>query len=147
MKNLVFVFILFAVFTLNSLPLVVLAADESNIPSVLVNCGRGSAGPEDCTLIKLLELVDRVLAFFMYGIAFPLSIILIIYAGGRMVWYSNTNPGQAKAAKKILQNVLIGFALVFAANLIVHQVLDFFIDPTPDNPIQQAIRQVFRNPR
>lgn len=144
MKNFLFIFLLLSILALNSLPVLALAAGESTIPSVLVPCGRGSAGPADCTLVKLLELVDNVLAFFMYGIAFPLSIILIIYAGGRMVWYSNTNPSQAKAAKKILQNVLIGFAIVFSAYLIVQQVLDFFVSTDPNNPIQQAMTRVFK---
>lgn len=109
----------------------------------LVTCGRGEAGPMSCTLAELLKLIDNVLLFFMYAIVFPITIFLIIYAGGKMIYYGNTNPGKANEAKKIFYDILIGFAIIFSAFVVIHQVFSYFLDGKNDGAVSQAIEQVF----
>ena len=140
--SLILVFLLMLAF--NCLPLLAFSSNSS-IPTVLVPCGRGSKGPEDCTFISLLTLINNVLLFFTYAVAFPLSVMLIIYAGGQMIWFGNTTPGKVAGARKLLQNTLIGLAIVFAAVMIIQQVLGFFISPDSNNPIQQAMHTVFNS--
>lgn len=109
----------------------------------LVTCGLGDAGPMDCNFAKLLQLIDNVLLFFMYAIIFPISIILIIYAGGTMAWYANTEPAKAKDAKKTLWNILIGFGIVFSATLVVQQLFQYFAPESGDSALLQAIYVLF----
>ncbi len=122
---------LFFMLALNFLPIISLAqtGDGYQPPAEgqgLVTCGLGDTGPMDCNFAKLLQLIDNVLLFFMYAVIFPISIILIIYAGGTMAWYANTEPAKAKDAKKILTDVLIGFAIIFSATLVVQQLFEYF---------------------
>ena len=106
----------------------------------LVPCGTGNNGPQDCTLYKLVTLANNVINFLLYEIALPVSIILIIYAGGRIVVYRD-NPGERSKALGLLKNVLIGFAIMFGAFIIVKAVLDFFANPT--SPLGTAMGIVF----
>ncbi|MFA6476421.1 MAG: hypothetical protein WCV68_03325 [Candidatus Paceibacterota bacterium] len=145
------ILILFFVLTVSFLPQVSSAAPtlpngaSSYVPPTdgLVTCGRGAAGPMSCTLAELLKLIDNVLLFFMYAIVFPVTIFLIIYAGGKMIYYGNTNPGKASEAKKIFYDILIGFAIIFSAYVVVHQVFGYFLGTTTTGPVKQAIDQVF----
>lgn len=107
----------------------------------LVNCGTGASGSFDCNFKKLLELIDSVLKFFMYAIIFPVAIIMIIYAGGTMVFYASSNPGKAKGAKIILFNVVIGFGIIFASYAFVQQVFSYFVDGS--GPLKSALEVVF----
>ena len=146
-----FILTLLFVLTTSLLPQVGLAAPElpSNASTYtpptegLVACGRGEDGPMSCTLAELLKLIDNVLLFFMYAIVFPVTIFLIIYAGGKMIYYGNTNPGKANEAKKIFYDILIGFAIIFSAYVVVHQVFGYFLGTTTTGPVKQAIEQVF----
>lgn len=111
----------------------------------LVPCGRGTAGPNDCTFYKLIELIQNVIHFMIYDIAFPLAVILTIYAGGKMVWYSSTNPGKVKEAKGFIWNIIIGFAIMLIAYIAVQEVLSIFVDTGVDTPIQKAMKLIFRD--
>ena len=111
----------------------------------LVNCGKGDSGPLDCNFKKLLDLINSVMSFFMYAIVFPVSIGLIIYAGGTMVWYGNINPGKAKGAKTMLQNILIGFAIVFSAYMIVHALFGYFVSQDTSTALSKAMKIIFGN--
>lgn len=91
----------------------------------LVPCGKGSAGPEDCKLSSLVTLINNVLRFLLW-VGTIVATAMIIYAGGRMVYFSGTNPAQAKAAKKILWNVVIGYLIMIVAWLVIKQLLGFF---------------------
>jgi hypothetical protein len=149
--SLSFILVLFFVLTVSFLPELGLAAPtlpsgaSSYVPPTdgLVTCGRGDAGPMSCTLAELLKLIDNVLLFFMYAIVFPVTIFLIIYAGGKMIYYGNTQPSEAAKAKKIFYDILIGFAIIFSAYVVVHQVFGYFLGTTTTGPVKQAIDQVF----
>ncbi|OJI08683.1 MAG: hypothetical protein COV08_03280 [Candidatus Vogelbacteria bacterium CG10_big_fil_rev_8_21_14_0_10_49_38] len=122
---------------------VALGAEETE-QGGLVPCGFGSAGPEDCGLDDLLILAQNVMNFMMFKLALPIAVVLIIWAGGKMVVYSTT-PGEYKKSLKMIQNVAWGLFIMFAAYVIIQQGLSFFIDDDPDNPINQAQDRVFRD--
>lgn len=136
--------ILTFVLTLSLVPMfgLVLAqpAPEPNPAGGLVPCGKGTAGPEDCTLNSLLILVNRVLSF-AFWLASIVAAGAIIYAGGKMIYYGATNPGQAKSAKNIIQNVIIGYFIIISAWLVVKGLVEFFA--RDNGPLQDAIGRVF----
>lgn len=111
-----------------------------NQPGGLVPCGKGDAGPTDCDLLDLITLVDNVLKFLLYA-GTVIASILVLYAGIKMVYYGSTNPGKASSAKGILWNVVIGYAIMLAAWLVVKQLVGFFA--SEEGVLRQAIDIVF----
>ncbi|HRZ30573.1 MAG TPA: hypothetical protein P5274_02820 [Candidatus Paceibacterota bacterium] len=151
----IFPFVLLSLFTLTTIssPLLGLALetnpDESSYQPPdptkdegLVTCGRGDAGPLDCNFANLLKLIDDVLLFFMYVVIFPIAIILIIYAGGMMAWYSHSQPGKVTEAKNMLRDVLIGFGIIFGSALFVQQVFSSLAN-TEGGALTDALNVVF----
>jgi len=111
----------------------------------LVVCGTGEDGkPTDCDFTKLVELIRGVIDFFFLNIIVPIGVIVIVYAGGRLVYYSSfmSNPGESKNAKRILTNVILGMALAFGAYLIVKSLLGL-LPAREGGVLPQAIEQVF----
>lgn len=111
-----------------------------NQPAGLVPCGKGEAGPMDCDLLDLIQLVDNVLSFLLYA-GTVIASVLILYAGITMVYYGSTNPGKASSAKGIIWNVIIGYAIMLASWLVVKQLVEFFA--REDGVLRQAIEIVF----
>lgn len=105
-----------------SLPLFVFAAD-------LIPCGQEG---DTCTFNDLAKLVQAVISFLAFYIAAPLATLAIMYAGFKYLT-SMDKPGPREEAKKILQNVLIGFFFVLAAWLIVDTILDVLLKNNPLN--------------
>jgi hypothetical protein len=133
--------ILLTLFVIPNISLVLAQpAPEPNPTDGLVPCGKGSAGPEDCTFDSLLALVNNVLSF-AFWLASIVAAGVIIYAGGKMIYYGATNPGQAASAKKMLWNVIIGYFIVIIAWLLVKGLVDFFARDS--GPLNEAIIRVF----
>lgn len=116
-------------------------APIANQPQGLVPCGKGDAGPADCTLDSLITLANNLLSFAFYA-ASLIAAGLIVYAGGKMVYYASTNPGESKKAKSILYNVVIGYAIILIAWLVVRDLISFFAGPS--GPLREAINKVFQ---
>ena len=130
------------VLVLIAMPLWLGAETDGN--SGLVPCGFGNVGPEDCTFNHLLILAQNVMNFLIFTIALPVAVVLIIFAGGKMVWYSTT-PGKHQESLNMIKNVAIGLFIMLAAYVIIQQVLSFFISEEPDNPINQAQDRLFES--
>ena len=121
----------------------ILAQAEQSDPATtggLVQCGKGTAGPETCNLIELLALVKRIVDY-AFVLASLVAIGLIIYAGVLMI-IGSTKPGQITKAWGILKSVVIGFAIITVAWALVNQVVSFFAAPT--GPLHEAIEAVFK---
>ncbi len=121
-----------------------LLADNRPLPNAnpngLVPCGKGAAGPADCTLNSLILLVNNVLGF-AFWVASIIAAGLIIYAGGKMVYYASSSPNEARKAKSILWNIVIGYAIMLIAWVVVKNLVGFFASST--GPLQEAIKRVF----
>jgi len=117
-------------------------APNPQSPSGLVPCGKGDTGPNDCTFNSLITLVNNVLSFTIW-VAVIGAAGLIIWIGGRMIYYSNVeqNPGKAAALKWSLLNVIKGLFIVFTAWILVKGAVSFFADDT--GPLREAINRVF----
>ncbi len=113
-----------------SLPLFVFAANVS-VPGVgtLIPCGQEG---DTCTFKDIARLIQNVISFLAFYIAAPLATLAIMYAGFKYLT-SMDKPGPREEAKKILQNVLIGFFFVLAAWLIVDTILDVLLKNNPLN--------------
>ncbi len=96
---------------LPSAPNPLASADEKLVP-----CD----GPE-CGFCDVASLTNKV-ALFIVGIVTLLAILLFVYAGFLLVT-SVGRQEQMTKAKSIFRNVLIGFAIVFGAWLIVDAVM------------------------
>lgn len=109
----------------------------------LVPCGVGK-GPEDCGFDDLRQLVNNVLNFAMW-VATVLAAVVIIWAGGRMIWNSSFegNPSKAGGNKKMIYNVMFGYFIVAVAWLVVKEFIDFFV--ADSGLFRDAFNQVFVN--
>lgn len=87
-----------------------------------------------CTFPKLMQLVSNALDFLVNVIAFPLAVVTFIYAGF-LFMTSAINPGQRARAKGMMVKVVIGFAIILAANLIVKMVLNVLLDENIMNKV------------
>lgn len=85
----------------------------------LVPCGLGASDP--CTLCHLFVLIKNIIDFGM-GILIVVSILGIVIAGVMYVVSAGTSTMMTKA-KALTTNVVIGFALMLGAWLIVYTAL------------------------
>ena len=93
-----------------------------------VNCGTGTAGPADCKLPDLLNLVNKVLQFIIVDVMLTLSTIVIVYAGIKTLIESSQGK-DATVYKKMLTNVAIGMFFVLGSFVIVKSLLTMLIRP------------------
>ncbi|GEM_PF-7078585 len=98
----------------------------------LVQCGITSG--TYCTFAHVIELIMRLVRFAVFSLAIPASVIAIMWAGIELIW-AQGNPSALEAAKKHMWNIIIGFAIIITAGLIVLTILkafkvktDFYID-------------------
>ena len=64
--------------------------------------------------------------FLVNVIAFPLAVVSFIYAG--FLFMTTGVVDERTKAKRLMKNVVIGFAIILAANLIVKMVLNVLLD-------------------
>ncbi len=105
-----------------SLPVCVSAAG-------LIPCGQDD---DTCRFRDFAVLIQQVISFLAFYIAAPLATLAIMYAGFKYLT-SMDKPGPREEAKKILQNVLIGFFFVLGAWLIIDTILDVLLKNNPLN--------------
>ena len=89
---------------------------------------------DPCDFNALLVLFSNVINFVVKDLALPLATITIIYSG---FTYLTTAISDKKAkARQMLLNVVIGFAVILAAWLIVNTIVKTLVDPSIDIPLQ-----------
>lgn len=89
--------------------------------------GKGSAivpackdGP--CGFNEFMTLINNAIRFLLFTIATPLCALIIAYAGWLYISGASSEESKGKA-KKILTNVVIGYAIALAAFVIVKTIL------------------------
>lgn len=83
-------------------------------------------GP-DCDFSHLVLLVQRVINFLIFTLAFPISALMFAYAGILMLT-AGGKEGQIKKAKSVFWGVAVGLVLMLAAWLIVYTITNTLID-------------------
>jgi len=76
----------------------------------------------NCTFCDVVKVGTNIFNFLRNSIAFPITVLFIIY-GGVMMIFAGGSKSQAENGKKVLMAALIGFAIVFAVSLILNSVL------------------------
>ncbi len=102
---------------------VILALPFIASAQTLVKCGM--TNPDECSYKDLVQLIQDVLNFLIYTLATPIAVLMIAFSGFEMV----TSGGDQKKydnAKKVLINILIGYAVMLAAFLIVKLIFSLF---------------------
>jgi hypothetical protein len=88
----------------------------------LVQCGATSDYPNDCTPCDIFKTAQRFVYFVIFGIAGPLGAFMVVWAGGTIL-LSVGDPAKYKEGIKLLQNTLIGVALVLSAWVITNTLI------------------------
>jgi hypothetical protein len=76
-----------------------------------------------CDFNQLMNLVNKVISFILYGMAVPIAAIMFAYAGFLLVTAGGEAAGARTKAKSIFTNAVIGLLLAVAAFLIVRTIL------------------------
>lgn len=82
-------------------------------------------GP-DCTFDSLIQLVNRIIKFLMFGVAVPLAAIGFMFVGAKMALSSNKESAKTEA-KEAFGNIIMGFLIMLAAYVVVKTILYAFI--------------------
>lgn len=88
----------------------------------LVQCGATSDYPNDCTPCDIFSTAQRFVYFIIFGIAGPLGAFMVVWAGGTIL-LSAGDPKKYQDGIKLLQNTLIGVALVLSAWVITNTLI------------------------
>jgi hypothetical protein len=91
----------------------------SEYSSGLINCDETTI---KCDFEKLLQLVNRVINFFIFVIALPIITLVFIYAGFLLIT-SGGNPSKKDDAKSIIGKAVTGLIVMLAAWLLIKTVL------------------------
>ena len=102
-------------------------------------CGEAT---DNCDFAKLKELVNVVIDFVIFGLAMPLAVIGIVYAGALYIYYAD-NSSKRSEATGIFKNIVYGLVLMLAAYIIVKAlVLGLIAGNT--NSVSSALRDIFK---
>lgn len=112
-KKLSALFILFLFGAL--IPLSVYAAEGG-----LIQCG--FSGQDMCQWDDVLPTINRLITFVLTNIAIPVSVIVIII-GGIRIMISGAQPSEYAAGKKMITGVVWALAITFGAWVIVKTIL------------------------
>ncbi len=101
------------------LPLVVAAAAH---PGSLVPC------VNDCDFNKLMEMANRIINFLLYAVLVPLTALVIMYVGARLVLFPDKESEKTKAKESFLL-IAQGVFIVLGAFVLIKFVLFEFLSP------------------
>ncbi|MCK9344927.1 MAG: hypothetical protein M0P64_02230 [Candidatus Pacebacteria bacterium] len=82
-------------------------------------------GP-DCTFDSLIQLVNNIIKFLMFGVAVPLAAIGFMFVGAKMVLSSNKESAKTEA-KESFGNIVKGFLIMLGAYVVVKTIVYSFI--------------------
>jgi len=91
----------------------------------LVPCGLSADDPgsawnetDKCTLCHFWNLASNLINFISFSLAIPIAVVLIIVAGG-ILMFSGGNQDKVALAKTILTNTIIGLLIIFCSWLLI----------------------------
>ena len=113
------------------LPVAVRATDDISVQGNFIPCGEyDSGGLDECDFYDLIRLVQNVLNWIVL-ISFPVAIITFAWAGFLLLTTGVVD--KRTEAKKMLWSVVIGFAIILAAWLIVRTIVNTLLAPNIGN--------------
>ena len=86
----------------------------------LIPCGT-QTNSNPCTFNDIFSLINNVINFLLFDIVLPLSAILFVYAGVKLM-FSKGDPGAITTVKKIFSHAAIGLVIALSAWLIVKAI-------------------------
>ena len=99
-----------------------LAAVSSIIPC-------GGAGQPACSFCHIYQLLANAINFLLIDIMTPLVVIVIIYAGFKMI-ISRGNASEFDKGKKALTNAVWGMVIAVIAFTIIDTIFKYLVDPS-----------------
>lgn len=82
---------------------------------------------DDCDFDNLIKLLNNIIKFLLYDIAFPLVALGFMYAGARMILYQKKEAEWTKT-KEMLEDIAIGFGYILGTYVLIKFVLSQFLD-------------------
>ncbi len=85
----------------------------------------GHVGEKMCTFSDFISLINTAITFVLFKIATPFIILILLYAGFLLIT-SAGNPESLSKAKKMITNVIFGYAIALIAWLFITWILKIF---------------------
>ena len=82
-----------------------------------------STSATTCDFTQLMNLVNNIIDFILYGMAIPIAAIMFAYAGFKLVTAGGEISSARTKAKSIFLNTVIGLVLAAGAWLIIKTIL------------------------
>lgn len=126
MKSFFTTFLLGLSLLLSTQPVLVAAQTENYDKPGLVHCEGALKAGEDAKVCNFNEFINtiRYLINWMIYISFPIVIVVFAWAG---LLFMSANEGNISKAKGIFNKVIIGYAFMLGAWLIVHTILKLLV--------------------
>lgn len=102
-------------------------------PGVLMAQGLVPCDGPDCSFAHVIQLIETVIDFLIFTLAFPIATALFAYAGILMITAGGKEE-QIKKAKRVFWHVAVGLLIMLAAWLIVYTITTTLLDT--DLPIK-----------
>jgi hypothetical protein len=93
------------------------------LPAVSFGAGLVPDCSPNCQWNDLLEMVNRVINFFLFSMVVPIAAIMFFYAGLLLVTSGGESSEAKTKAKSIFLNTVIGLVIAIAAWLIITTLL------------------------
>ena len=81
----------------------------------------------DCGFADLMRLVNNVIHFVFYDVAIPLTVLVFVYSGGKLVLNPNKE-GAWKEAKASFENIGWGFGYMLGSYVLIKTVIYYFLN-------------------
>lgn len=118
-------------YNLKKIASLILASTVLIIPMVALGkgtiLGKDICSGTDCNFDDLIELANTIINFLIYDVAVPLAALGFMYAGARLVLYSDKEK-EKSAAKEMMTNIGYGFAIMLGSFVLIKFVLYQFLD-------------------
>ncbi len=97
--------------------------------SDIIPCGNVEQGQPECQFCHFYVLLGKIINFLLIDIMTPLVVIVIIYAGFKMIT-SRGNPGEFGKGKEALTNAVWGMVIAVIAFTIIDSIFKYLVDPS-----------------
>ncbi len=81
----------------------------------------------DCGFRDLMQLANNIIHFLFYDVAIPLTVLVFVYSGGKLV-LNQDKEGAWKEAKGSFENIGWGFAYMLGSYVLIKTVIYFFLN-------------------
>lgn len=109
------------------------ATASAQMPPIFPDCdplpgpkSLNGSSAEDCVLGDLIQLAINIYNLLLYFASF-VALLMIVWAGVRMLWFSYFENSEAELAnaKLTLTRAIVGLVIIIAAYLIVNTLVNF----------------------